>query len=99
MQYQTGIFYDKNWDDPVGTYNGDVIPNENTAISIATQIFDSMEKSNAYDHFKPQAVFYDEQDAVWIVSLYNSEEMHTGGDCNIAMQKRDGKILRIWFGE
>ena len=37
---------------------------------------------------------------IWIVSFgKNSNHIMLGGDCNIAMQKKDGKVLRIWFGE
>lgn len=100
VKYQTGIFYDKNWEETVGTYNGDVIPDEQTAVSVATQIFNAMEKESYTDQFIAKSVFYDEQDSIWIVSFWEkSNEMTLGNDCNIAMQKKDGKVLRIWFGE
>ena len=85
----------------IGTYSGRaVIPDEETALKIAEAIFDGMEKSEEAPKYVPQAVFYDNQDEIWIVSFWeNSNQLTLGGDCNIALQKKDGKVLRIWFGE
>lgn len=100
VEYRTGIYYDKNWDEQVGTYHGDVIPDEQAAVAVATQIFNAMEKGSDTDGFTAQSVFYDEQDSVWIVSFWEeSDQVTLGKDCSIAMQKSDGKVLRIWFGE
>ncbi len=101
IKYESGNFYDKNWSETIGTYRGDaVIPDEETALKIAKAIFDGMEKSEDAQQYVPQSVFYDNQDEIWIVSFgKNSNQNTLGGDCNIAMQKKDGKVLRIWFGE
>ncbi len=101
INYESGSFYDKNWSDPIGTYGGKaVIPDKETALKIATAIFDGMEKSKEAQGYEPQSVFYDYQDEIWIVSFWkNSNQLSLGGDCNIALQKKDGKVLRIWFGE
>ena len=101
IKYESGVFYDKDWAETIGTYRGDaVIPDEKTAIKVAQAIFDGMEKSKEIQKYIPQSVFYDSQDEIWIVSFgQNSKEIVLGGDCNIAMQKKDGKVLRIWFGE
>lgn len=39
-------------------------------------------------------------DEIWIVSFgEDTDENILGGDCSIAMQKKDGKVLNIlWFG-
>ena len=59
-----------------------------------------MEKSKAAQDYEPQSVFYDDQDEIWIVSFRkDSDEIIAGGDCSIALQKKDGRVLRIWFGE
>ena len=93
VKYESGNYHDKNWSETIGTYGGMVIPDEETALKIAKAIFDGME-------YVPQSVFYDNQDEIWIVSFgKNSNHIMLGGDCNIAMQKKDGKVLRIWFGE
>ena len=101
IKYESGEFHDKNWSETVGTYNGEaVIPDEKTALKIAEAIFDGMEKSKDMQEYVPQSVFYDNQDEIWIVSFgKNSSQITLGGDCNIAIQKADGKVLRIWFGE
>ena len=40
---------------------------------------------------------------IWIVSFWENnidDKIEIiGGDCNIAIQKSDGKVLRVWFGE
>lgn len=100
VKYETGVFHDKNWDEQVGSYQNEVIPDKETALAIATQIFKSMKKSPAAQEYTPQYVYYDKEDAIWIVSFWKeSDAMTLGGDCSIAMQKKDGKVLRIWFGE
>lgn len=101
IKYESGTFYDKNWSESIGTYSEQpVIPDADTALAIAQTIFDGMKKSTEAQQYVPQSVFYDSQDEIWIVSFWNtSSQTSTGGDCNIAMQKKDGKVLRIWFGE
>ena len=105
VKFESGVYFDKNWDETVGTYEGPVIPNEETAIEVAKSIFNGMEKGKDAQKYVPQAVFYDEQDSVWIVSLWAEASKNetngywVGGDCSIALQKEDGKVLRIWYGE
>lgn len=100
VQFKSGIYHDKNWGEIVGTYKGEIVSNEKTAIEIAKAIFEGMEKSEEVQKYVPQSVFYDEQDEVWIVSFWkDSKEITLGGDCSIAIQKKDGKVLRVWFGE
>ena len=102
IEFESGVYFDKNWDDTVGTYEGNVVPTKEIAISIAQAIFEGMENENFADYVV-QSVFYDEVDHVWIVSFWpeqdNPDEFIIGGDCNIALQQTDGKVLRIWFGE
>lgn len=98
--FESGNYHDKNWSESVGTYKKAVVPNEETALEIAKAIFNGIDKSKEAQDYIPQMVFYDEQDEVWIVSFWKeSSEITLGGDCSIAIQKEDGKVLRIWFGE
>lgn len=102
VEYESGEYFNKNWDEQVGTYQEDVIPNMETAINVATQIFEGMKKSSDSQEYVPQYVFYDEKDAIWIVSFwkeFDSDTVIVGGDCSIAIQRKDGKVMRIWFGE
>ena len=103
IQFDTGVFQDKNWTEKLGTYDQDVIPTKEVAVEVATQIFKGMSKSSKLEKYVPQSVFFDEVDNVWIVSFWesqnNNELLSVGNDCNIAIRKNDGQILRIWFGE
>ena len=106
IEYETGQFYNKNWSETFGTYNKKaVIPDKETAIKVAQAIFDGMENSEKVQEYVPQYVFYDNQDELWIVVFWkrldwnNSDMITTGEDCCIALQKKDGKVLRIWFEE
>ncbi|MBO4861029.1 MAG: hypothetical protein J5530_05745, partial [Clostridia bacterium] len=45
IEYETGIYDNKNWNDPTGTYYGDVVPSKTVALSIAVSVFEGMEKS------------------------------------------------------
>lgn len=100
ITYQAGNYYDKNWNDTVGTYTGTAIPDKETALEVAKAIFSGMDTSENMRGYVPKYIFYDEKDEIWIVSFgEDSSETALGGDCNIALQKADGKVLRIWFGE
>lgn len=102
VEYKTGVFYDKHWDETEGTYTGDAIPDEKTALKIAQAIFDGIATNQTVNKYVPQKVFYDSQDEIWIVSFWENsiqDVLTVGGCCSIAMQKKDGKVLRIWFGE
>lgn len=100
VEFESGNYSDKNWDETVGTYEKAVVSDKETALEIAKAIFNGMDKSKDAQEYVPQSVFYDEQDEIWIVSFWKeSNEITFGGDCSIAIQKSDGKVLRIWFGE
>ena len=107
ISYSSGTYFDKNWDDKTGTYENSVIPDKETALAVASAIFESMEKSEVADTFVPQAIFFDEGDEIWIVSFWKDQEnsgengtaVFTGYSCSIAIRQEDGKVLRIWYGE
>lgn len=100
ITYQAGNYYDKNWNDTVGTYTGTAIPDKETALEVAKAIFSGMDTGENMRGYVPKYIFYDEKDEVWIVSFgEDSSETTLGGDCSIALQKTDGKVLRVWFGE
>lgn len=100
VKFRTGTYHNKKWDETIGTYQNDVIPNKDVALNVAVQIFEGMQKSDNMQSYVPQSIFFDEEDNVWVVSFWEqSKEPMLGGGCSIAIQKKDGKILRIWFGE
>ena len=102
IEYETGIYDNKNWNDPTGTYYGDVVPSKTVALNIAVSVFEGMEKSKTASQFTPQRVFYDEEEGIWIVTFWDSDAYENGiigYDCTIAIDKRNGAVVRIWFGE
>lgn len=101
ITYESGVYWNKNWyEESVLNYKGEAVPDKETAIKIAQAVFDTMSVSEYAEKYSPQYVFYDTQDEIWIVSFWDdSDATVLGGNCNIAMQKKDGKVLRIWFGE
>lgn len=100
VKFESGNYFNKDWSETVGTYQKAAVPNEKVALEIAQAIFNEMDKSEETQEYVPQSIFYDEQDEIWIVSFWKeSNEITLGGDCSIAIQKVDGKVLRIWFGE
>jgi len=100
IQFEEGIFYDKNWSDTAGTYTGNAVESKETAVAVATAVYNGLRKSQSMSNLTPQSVFFDSQDEIWIVTFgMDGKENVAGGDCSIAIQKQDGRILRIWFGE
>ena len=94
---------DFNFD--IGVYEGDVIPNEETAICVAKQIFEGrIDKPKAYDGFEPVALHYDKSSGIWVVMFkdpaeFTPEYMTPGGGFNIAIQQEDGRVLKMWADE
>lgn len=99
IKYETGDYFDiRNEDEAI--YAEAAVPDKETALGIAKAVFNGMEKSEEAREYVPQAVYYDDDDGVWTVSFgKESDEQLCGGDCNIAIQKSDGKVMKIWFGE
>mgnify|MGYP000202249017 CR=1 FL=1 len=95
-----GCYHDLGWDDlnEFPSYENDVIPDAKTAVEVTTAIFNNMIKSEDRQDHIPVGVFYDEKLELWIVSYNEGSGNIIGGDCSIAIQKKDGRIERIWFG-
>ena len=99
VRYESGVYSNKNWNETLGTRQGDVVPNEEKAIEIAKAVM-----WNEYyqeQKYEPFAVFYDEPDGVWIVHFSKKPEngLYWTGCTNVALQREDGKVLRIWGEE
>jgi len=99
VKFESGSNYSEGWSDVEFPVLMDVIPDKDTAISFAQLVMDLMQKNEKFPDYVPQKVFYAEKDEVWIVSFWPSIEGYTGADCNIAIQKKDGRVLQIWVGE
>ena len=87
------------WTDNEGVYMGDVIPDEESAIAIATAIYNSIPQNGKQKEYVVQGVMYDTKVEVWIVTFGENNSKVAGGDCSIVLQKKDGKVVKIWFGE
>jgi len=107
ISFHSGVYFDEIcWDETVA-YLGPTIPNKETAIAVASAIFEGMEKSAETEEFLPRAVDYDEPGGIWIVSFWKEnlkEETNPSVEllsytCRIAIQESDGTVLRIWFEE
>lgn len=99
--FASGIYDYDDWDDPLGTYKGDAIPDADTAARIARAILSGM--NTGENMYVLSAVTYDEKDGIWIVDFSaeseNPDGIMIGGGYSIAMKKKDGGVLRIWTGE
>ena len=100
IDFRAGIYYDKFWEtECIEDSDYCVIPDEEAAVRIATAIYQKLPIRT----YTAQAVFYDEEDEVWIVKFYypipetgpapTDQPIHS-----IALQKKDGKVLSIHVG-
>jgi hypothetical protein len=58
IQFEEGIFYDKNWSDTAGTYTGNAVESKETAVAIATAVYNGMHKSQSMSDLTPQSVYF-----------------------------------------
>lgn len=104
ITFTTGSYdLDAQKSDPgIGTYSGDVIPDEEAAIAIANAIRDGMQLDFLS---RPYQVIFDATKEIWVVCFYayeveeGSEYRLEGNSFNIALNKKDGKALDISFYE
>ena len=89
----------------VGVHKGDVVPDEQTAVAVAQAIFDNSIKNKYVDYKNCTRIMvsYDSENGVWVVSFSktsdNPNEYILGGGYSIAIQKSDGKVLKMWASE
>jgi len=78
----------------------DAIPDAKTALKVATAILESGSRSLEY-YYVPETIRYDSKDEIWIVSFREPSKMvmGLGGSQNLAIRKRDGKVLStlLWY--
>ena len=101
VRYNSGVWTDKDWENTYGTYLGDVVPDGDTAVKIASDILYNIDWARDIPNTVPSSVFYDEEDGIWIVYFEltdpdDPEMIFLGGGYLVAIQKKDGKILRIF---
>lgn len=78
-------------------YNGDIVVNAESAKQYANTILkETLEKD--LNEYKVVNVMYDSNNNVWVIN-YGIDEETVGGDISIAISKKTGEVLKIWFGE
>ena len=82
-----------------GCYQGDAITDKETALEVAKAVFyGTIAKEGSYMRdYKPYYVSYYEAEGIWSVTF--TKTASTMGGYWIAIQKSDGKILKMELGE
>lgn len=93
----------RTWGFGGALYANDVIPDKETAVSVATAIFNNLQnKGTQYSDYVPISTRYHEENEAWII-LFHSEPadsaIQLGGGCTIILRKSDACVLGIVFGE
>lgn len=101
--FRSGIYPSKFWEtDRIENSQYCIIPDMDTAVRVATEIYKGISMSPQMRAYTAQSVFYDEEDEVWIVlfrdELPASGPIATGPFYSIALQRKDGKVLSIRLG-
>ena len=101
VHFESGRF-DSHWAGQTGggVYTGDIIPDKETAMAVATAVFRGMEHSEHRENYVIIGVSFDEQGDIWIV-IFQEESLFIegafGGDISIALCQSTGEVLRILF--
>lgn len=99
FDYDEGVYpYKEEWSETQHSYKGDVIANKETAINVASAIFDNIKSTGACKNYVLGGVFFDTADDVWVV--YFAEPTNTPGSTyNIAIRNATGEVINMWPGE
>ncbi|MBR6523713.1 MAG: hypothetical protein IKT39_03765 [Clostridia bacterium] len=87
------------------SFDADVIPNHETAVLVAKQIFDGTKigTKKRFEGFVPTISTYYEKSDMWVVTftkpidLSGNKIPEIGEEICIALQKSDGRVLKIWL--
>jgi len=83
-----------------GVYTDDIIPDKETAMTVATAVFRGMRGSEHRENYVIIGVAFDEQGDIWIV-IFQEERLFIegafGGDISIALSQSTGEVLEILF--
>ena len=77
------------------------VPDLETAVFIANAVFRSMQNEMEFlKNFHSVSALFDEINEIWIVDFQERGKENWVGDCiSIALQKSDGRVLKVWAGE
>lgn len=105
IQFAATSSYDldaQKGDPGIAIYDGDVIPDKETAIAVANAIRDGMQLDFLS---RPYQVLFDTTKEIWVVCFYayeveeGSEYRLEGNSFDIALDKKGGQVLNIRFYE
>lgn len=96
--YEEGDCYNPDEYDEIKEYwyRDDVVPDKETAISIAEILFKNVQKSGACQEYELGMVNYDPEDKVWVLVYFNTA--HKGeqySDYRIVISQTTGEILTM----
>ncbi len=105
IEYEKGIYHNKDWDSFEYPMDKVCVPDEETAIAVAEAVFAKYRKNNEYSKFIPKRVFFDTEDEIWIVSFDDPYEIDDEGHIfeyvglyfNIAIKKENAEIVKMWL--
>lgn len=98
VEYQEGIYPNKNWDYMNTSFDHECIENKETALAIGNAILIAYQNKGYFPDYTAQVVFYDTKDEIWIVSFWVDTDYPTA-DFNIALNKSDCQVIDMWVGE
>ena len=100
---QLQTFYDENWDNDSGSYEKDVLPTKEAAEAVAQQIFDSIKEEYGKEEYELIYATYYKAENAWMVFFHRpwkeGELMPMGGGCTIALNKANGQVVRVFWGQ
>lgn len=79
----------------------DIIPDEESAISVARSILSNISNNykNNHEDLTGVSVLYVHKYNMWVVSFYHTDPPMMGGGICIALRKDNGQVLRVWATE
>ena len=79
------------------SFEDEILPNDKIAKQYADLILENSLQKDLSD-YKITNVKLDPENGVWVI-YYGVDAETLGGDINIALSRKNGEVLKIWFGE
>ena len=99
IKYDEGVYPRKDWENLEVAVEEKCVSNKNTAISIGNAILLNFQDQGYFPNYVLQTVFYDTEDEIWILSFWEDNVNYPGSDFCIAINKSDGRVIKMWVGE
>ena len=98
--------WNRDWDNIEFPFEDDCVPDKETAIKIANIFLENLQKRNCYINHVPQAVLYDTETKIWIVTFGEPDYMvdgvvvvTLGDEIRIAIRKENAEVVKMWLEE